>query len=247
MAKPKVLISGASSGIGRKMVELFYSAGFHVLMVARRHELLNEIKALYPETEFLACDLSDPQSFQLIEKTWGSANQGLHTLINNAGGYRPQNINNDEDSAWDYHYQTNLMSAVRLTRIFWPQLTKQKGSIINISSTLALRPIAQTAAYSALKAAMNNWTQSLAIEGAPHGLRANAICPGIVDTPIHSYMNSNRPEDQKIYQAVQSAQPLGRTGRPEDVAQLALYLAQSQAEWITGTVINVDGGILLNS
>ena len=94
---------------------------------------------------------------------------------------------------------------------------------------------------------MSNWTQALALEGAPLGIRANAICPGIIDTPIHSYVDSPKPEDQELYQSMQKAQPLGRTGKVTDIAPMAYQLVSKDSQWITGTLLNIDGGILLNS
>ena len=116
--------------------------------------------------------------------------KNITALINNAGVYKPANFDKDDDSVWEIHFNANLMSAVRLTRFLWPTLKENKAHIVNISSTLAIRPIANTVAYSAIKAAMNNWTLSLAIEGGPFGVTANCICPGLVDTPIHGFHGS---------------------------------------------------------
>lgn len=139
------------------------------------------------------------------------------------------------------------MSAVRLTSALWPQMKESKGSIVNISSTLGIRPIANTAAYSALKAAMNNWTLSLALQGAQDGIKANAICPGIIDTPIHSFHAKETAQQKALFAQAQKAQPLGRTGTPEDIAPMCFQLCQQESSWITGSILNIDGGILLNS
>lgn len=240
----KVLISGASSGIGKTMVQVFSKRGWQVLMLARRQDRLEKISEEIKNTFVLVCDLTDPKAVKNLKDQIPS---DLHALVNNAGVYHPCSPEEDDDKIWDVHYHCNLMGAVRLTRLLWSRLKKTQGSIVNISSTLAIRPIAGTAAYSALKAAMNNWTLSLAIEGAPHGINANAICPGIVDTPIHSYFGDKGPKNMELYKQLQKAQPLGRTGHPEDIAFMTEQLCKNDSQWITGSIINIDGGILLQS
>ncbi len=240
-----VVVTGASSGIGKAISQIFSNNGWSVTLMARNQERLQDLNKELPNSRILVCDLADPQSIAKIQDELST--QTVDALINNAGIFIPQSMDDDSDAVWDQQLETNLLGAIRLTRVCWPQLKKQKGCVLNISSTLGIRPIANTAAYSASKAAMNNWTLSLAIEGAAYGVRANALCPGIVDTPIHSYVGSERPEDKTTYQQVQAAQPLGRTGRPEDIAFTAYQFCQPEAQWMTGAILNIDGGILLNS
>ncbi len=243
----KVIITGASSGIGESMVDYFYSRDWSVVMIARNQERLKKMTDKYPGSKALVCDLSKTEEIENIKKQILDPQNPVQALINNAGVYRPTAMEQDTDDIWDIHYQNNLMSAVRLTRLLWEELKTSNGSIVNISSTLSLRPIVNTAAYSALKSALNNWTLSLALEGAPHKIKANALCPGIIDTPIHGFYGSHKPEDQKLYKVLQKAQPLGRTGKPDDISAMAYQLCQKESEWITGVILNIDGGILLNS
>ncbi len=238
----RVLISGASSGIGKAMVQVFVKKGWQVLMLARRQDRLQKISEKLKGTQVLACDLTNPGAIQNLKSQIPSP---LNALVNNAGIYQPCPLEEDKDEVWDAHYHSNLMGPVRLTRLLWPQLKESRGSIVNISSTLSIKPIPGAASYSALKAAMNNWTLSLALEGASHGINVNAICPGIVDTPIHSYFGDEGPEDQALYRKLQKAQPLGRTGHPEDIAVMTEQLCSDDSQWMTGSIINIDGGILL--
>lgn len=242
-----VIITGASSGIGEQLAREFHNQGWFVHMVARRKDRLDLLQTELKNSKAWPCDLTQVEQISNFRDSMEESCSNLKALVNNAGVFSPQSLDDDEDETWQYHFECNLMSAVRLTRSFWKVLKKNQSAILNISSTLGVRPIANTAAYSALKSAMNNWTQSLALEGAPHGLRANAICPGIIDTPIHSYYQSDRPEDQQTYSAVQKAQPLGRTGRPADIAPMAVELCSQHSSWLTGNIISIDGGILLNS
>ena len=245
--KKTVVVTGASSGIGEEIARTFSQKGWRVLLIARNTKKLEELsQSLENPSRVLSCDLSDTQSIEQIKSEL--LKEDISALINNAGIYRPSSIDEDSDGPWLEQFETNLMSAVRLTRILWAPFKKRgSGSIVNISSTLALRPIPNTASYSASKAAMNNWTQTLAIEGAPHNIRANAICPGIVDTPIHHFHKSTQPEHMEWKETAQSLQPLGRIGQPEDIAPMVYQLCDDSSSWITGTLLNVDGGILLNS
>ena len=239
------VITGASSGIGASLVEKFSRDGWSVTMIARNEEKLKKLESQFHNCKAIVCDLTDTEQVRLACEKINEL--PVHALINNAGIYQPQSIDEDSDQTWEYHLNGNLMSAVRLTRGLWANLKTSGASILNISSTLGIRPIANTSAYSASKAAMNNWTLSLALEGAPLGVRANAICPGIIDTPIHSYFDSAKPEDKQLHAQLQLAQPLGRTGRVDDISGMALNLCSESSQWITGVLLNIDGGILLNS
>lgn len=240
-----IIISGASSGIGAEIARYFAKNKWNLFLIARNEEKLKSLGLDFENITLLPCDLTDKSSIQDLKNQIEGTE--FHALINNAGIYQPTSLDDDNDEVWQNHFESNLMSAVRLTRLVWPSLKKNKGCVLNISSTLAIRPIPNTAAYSALKAAMSNWTLSLALEGAPHGVRANSICPGIIDTPIHSYFESTSNADQELYQMLQKAQPLGRTGKVSDIAPMAYQLCSDDSAWITGTSLNIDGGILLNS
>lgn len=240
----KVVITGASSGIGAVLAETFSANGWQVLMIARNENRLQSLKNNLKNTDYVVCDLSSKT--EIAACTADLLRFGpIDALINNAGIYVPCSVDADQDDVWDQQYTTNLLGPVRLTRIYWEQLKKSKGTILNISSTLAIRPVQNTSAYSALKAALNNWTLGLALEGGPHGINVNCICPGIIDTPIHSYHGRATHQEKEIHKAVQKLQPLGRIGQPQDIAPMALQLCGPGSEWITGSIINIDGGILL--
>ncbi len=240
-----VIISGASSGIGAEIVRYFARNSWNLYIISRNKSKMSLLTNEFPNIKSYVCDLTSQADLETLKLELKDID--VHALINNAGIYQPRSIDDDNDEVWSHHFESNLMSAVRLTRIAWPSLKKNQGAILNISSTLAIRPIANTSAYSALKAAMSNWTLSLAIEGASHGVRANGICPGIIDTPIHSYFDSQLKEDIDLHKNLQAAQPLGRTGKVSDIAPMAYQLCSDESRWITGTLLNIDGGILLNS
>lgn len=241
------IITGASSGIGKSIAKTLSQKGFNLLLVARNEEKLKSLCNELPNSQYFLCDLTDKEQIQSLFKKLEPHIENLTALVNNAGAYKQASMEKDSDSVWEFHIEANLMSAIRLTRLLWPTLKKNKAHIVNISSTLAIRPILNTVAYSAIKAAMNNWTLSLALEGAADGITANCICPGLIDTPIHGFHDSKTPEDMDLKKSLQKIQPLGRIGQPEDIANTVAHLCSDEASWITGTVLNIDGGILLNS
>ena len=218
-------------------------------MLARRTDRLRELGESLPTESFVVeCDLGLSTSIEKASHEVMAWAPTIDGIVNNAGIFLPAPTGEDLDEIWLKQFQVNLMGPVRLVRHFWPQLQKQKqSSILNISSTLGVRPIANTGAYSASKAALNNWTQSIALEGAAHKIRANSICPGLVDTPIHPFYNSDDPQHLEAYKNSQAIQPLERIGQPSDIAPLAYHLISDSSSWTTGAIINVDGGILLNS
>lgn len=198
--------------------------------------------------EFALADLSDAVSSTnaIMElRQWLKA-RGLPLLglVNNAGVFDRVSFVNTPDAVWERQFQANLLSAVRLTRELYPDLKQATPSaVLNISSTLGIKPVADTSAYSAVKAAMVNWTKTLAIEWAAEGIRANCICPGLVDTPIHAFHQTK--EDDKTRLAAHAMQPLGRMGVPADIADAAWFLMSPSSSWTTGTVFSIDGGISL--
>lgn len=242
-----VIITGASSGIGSSIAKVFDESHYKTIILGRDKRRLDVLKSeLKHCVAAVSLDLTLPFESLRVELEKSLKNIKPDILINNAGAYQRKSISEDNDDVWDFHYQTNLMSAVKLTRFFWPLFLKQKkGQIINISSTLSLRPIESTSAYSAIKAAMNNWTQALALEGGPHNIRANSICPGIVDTPIHSFHNKEDSENIKFKNKLKKMQPIEKLAEPIDIAK-AIF-AISQADWITGATIPIDGGLMLTS
>lgn len=239
-----ILVTGAGTGIGRAIAERFLAEGFDVVAIGRRPEPLRELEKKNPaKIRAVPCDISKPDevkklgAFLASDATFGAK---LTVLVNNAGVYERGAFTETNDHDWASTFETNLFGAVRLTREMLPLLVKNRGVVINVSSTLGVKPVSHTSVYSASKAAMINWTQALAIECGAQKVRANCICPGIVDTPIHPF--HAKPEQQK---ALESLQPLGRIGKPEDVAHAVWSLAGPGSEWITGAVLSVDGGISL--
>ena len=241
------VITGASSGIGQATAYKFASCGFDLLLIGRSSEKLkttfNQCQTLNPKIKIQMLSL-DFKKFDAATITQALVNFKSEptVLVNNAGMYSVNTFVNTSD--WHEMFEVNLFSAVKITQTLWPIFEKnEKGSIINISSTLGLNPTSTTSSYSASKAAMINWTISLAQEGGAHNIRANCICPGIVDTPIHPFHTKPNEEKNKITDNLAKLQLLKTIGEPNDIAESIYFLASDLSKWTTGATINVDGGI----
>ena len=242
------LITGAGSGIGLATAELFLKNNWKVIAVGRTLSKLEELSNRFPNSVVVVqCDLSKSADIgNLISKISKLVPQ-IKTLINNAGIWKRMSFLETDDATWREQFETNLLGSVRITRelLKLSVASSTPLSVVNISSTLGVRPIAETAAYSAAKAAMVSWTKTLALEVAKYKIRVNCICPGIIDTPIHEFHGDTSPASNAIRASLQNAQPIGRLGKPEDVAAGVYYFSSSEAEWITGSVLQIDGGISL--
>lgn len=243
-----VLITGAGSGIGQGIAREFSKNGYRVFLVGRTENKLEETaKNLCGPCVCVPGDISLPESIRKIENALLQNKANISVLVNNAGVYKMADFNHEDLQHWLWHFNTNLFGAVQITHLAWADLKKNKGCVVNVSSTLGLRPIENTGAYSASKAAMNNWTQTLALEGARVGVRVNAICPGLVDTPIHSYHKSQDPQMVALRERLNHLQPLGRVGSPEEIATAVYFAASDESKWMTGALIPVDGGVVLTT
>lgn len=242
------LITGAGRGIGAAVAEALHHRGTFVYLLGRNEKNLREIAQKLPSSQVLLCNLDHPAEIQeTVTSLLASNNPPLEILVNNAGIFRRHSTLEGSDEIWNSMFQTNLLGPVRLTRALLPHFQKQRrGSIVNISSTLGLRPTADTSAYSALKAALINWTQALAQENGPHGLRVNCVCPGIVDTPIHDFHGLDPQRKSQVLEQLGPLQPLGRVGSPEEIAKAVVFLASDDSAWTTGATLSVDGGIALS-
>jgi NAD(P)-dependent dehydrogenase (short-subunit alcohol dehydrogenase family) len=243
-----IVVTGSGSGIGQALALRLGGAGHGIIGMGRNLEKLQATAKQLPAGRMtcLAADLSSASAATKAAvqvRTWlGDFGRPLLALVNNAGVFDRLAFDSTDESIWERHFQNNLMSAIRLTKELHSQLKLGRpASVLNISSTLGLRPIANTSAYSAMKAAMINWTKTLALEWAGDGIRVNCLCPGLVDTPIHAFHGES--DESATRRQGHAAQPLGRMGTAGDIAAAAEFLLSS--EWTTGTVLTVDGGISL--
>lgn len=247
LAERRVLITGGGTGIGSGIAECFLQEGAKVVICGRRHgplvktvERLSEISdAIYP----LECDISDPADVDAMFKKVKELIGGLDILVNNAAIYEDGNLETTELKVWDRIQSVNLRGAMLVTRAAMPML-KDSGAganVVNISSTMAQVAEQDNLAYSVSKAGLDMFTRCCAIDYAEDGIRFNAVAPAIIDTPMQDRSKADLGYHEWRAQ-MSFHHPLGGVGLPRDVAAAALFLASSEAGWVTGVILPVDGG-----
>lgn len=242
------LVSGAGSGIGRAVSRRFCAEGGHVALFGRTASKLESVAAeLAPEQSLVIEGRHERhddvvRALKAVEERWGR----LDVLVNNAGTYTPGAVAEIDDDAWNDALATNLTGPFLMTREALPYLRAARGVIVNNASTLGIKPVPAAAAYAVAKAGLVMLTRATALEEAANGVRALVVCPGVVDTPIHSQRVGADPASTRDFlDQAGSFHPMGRVGTPEEVAELILFLASDASAWTTGSVITVDGGISL--
>ena len=240
----KVLVTGGSRGIGRAICLAFAREGADVATVARTKEALGDVTRLVEETgrRCISFPVDVTQSAAVndavgqVMKEFG----GLHVLVNNAGITRDGPLLRMSDEAWDQVMDTNMKGTFHFTRaVARPMLKAREGSIVNVTSVIGIMGNPGQANYAASKAAIIGFTKSCAKEFSGRGVRVNAVAPGMVDTAMTRAMGEEATE------AILSRIPLGRVGTPEEVAESVLYLAGDEAAYMTGAVLQVNGGLLM--
>jgi len=243
------LITGAGSGIGRAVALLFAQEGASVALVGRTLSKLEQTAAAIGADSArvfcLAADLSRRAEARRAVEAAAEHFGGLDIVINNAGISRQRPLLEVDESLMDEMLDHNVKNPYWVVQAAMPWLLKrQRGCIVNISSSLAIKPSLGFGVYSMTKAAIQSLTLSLAQEFSPQGIRVNTIAPAVVDTPIHeTYLSPEDAQNRKAEMA--RFYPLGRVGAPEEIAQAALYLCSDEASWITGSTLLMDGGRLV--
>lgn len=229
------VVTGASSGIGRAISEMFLANGARVIGVQRRADERDN-----PNYRYLQADLSDISSIDTVASEI-LENETVDILVNNAGiniRYPFEDFPLDE---WDRVVDINLRSLVRLTQALGrPMVARGEGAIINIASMLSFFGGFTASAYAASKGAVGQFTKSLANEWAGKGVRVNALAPGFIATEMNTALIADETRDRQIRERI----PAGDWGRAEDLAGAALFLASDAAQYVHGAVIPVDGGYL---
>jgi NAD(P)-dependent dehydrogenase (short-subunit alcohol dehydrogenase family) len=239
------IITGGNAGIGESIARLFASEGSAVVITGRRKEelerVLREIAVSHDRVLAISGSVVDEVHVrQVLERTIGTFGK-VDILVNNAGvGSFGKRIHELDAKEWHDVFEVNVTGVFRMTKAVIPHMLKQGGgSIINISSIASLVGIPMLPAYAASKGAIDAMTRALAIDYAKDGIRCNVVNPGLIDTPMAAPLLTN-PEQ---LDTILSHYPLRRPGKPEEVAEMVLYLASDRAAWVTGGTFRIDGGM----
>jgi NAD(P)-dependent dehydrogenase (short-subunit alcohol dehydrogenase family) len=240
----RALVTGGGTGIGLGIAEAFAASGARVALAGRRGDVVRHAaESIGAAAHAVTADVTSPADRERLLAETLARLGGLDILVNCAGAALSRPLAELDEAAWRRILDVNLVAPAELSRAALPALRERRGSILNVSTGAALHPVPGYAAYGSSKAALNYVSQVLAMEAAPE-VRVNVICPGGVDTPIFATF---LPEERipAVLERFRERTPLGRVGRPADVAGAAVYLSSDAAEWVTGAVLTVDGGMNL--
>ncbi|MGA9773018.1 MAG: SDR family oxidoreductase [Blastocatellia bacterium] len=244
--RKKVIVTGASSGIGRATAKLFLNAGATVTLVSRSESALervvDEAAADKGEAFIIAADLSDERQSQSCVTRGAEMMDGLDVLINAAGILKSGRIEETSLELWDEMMNINLRSVFHLMQMAVPHLERSRGNIVNVSSVTGPRSFPGVLAYCVSKAGLDQLTRCAALELAAKGVRVNAVNPGVVVTSLHRSGGMNADAYRAFLEHSKTTHPLGRVGEAGEVAELICFLASDRASWITGATIGIDGG-----
>jgi 3-oxoacyl-[acyl-carrier protein] reductase len=245
LAGKRAIVAGGSRGIGRAIALALAGAGAGVSICARGAERLaatrEEIARHGGTAHSAVCDLADEAAVPRYIEEAAAALGGIEILVNNASGFGAS----DDEKGWAVSVSVDLMATVRATRAALPFLEKSgSGVILNISSISGLRATPRTPPYAAVKAAVLNYTLTEAAALARKGIRVNCVAPGSIEFPGGTWERA-RLNNPDLYGRILRSIPFGRLGKPEEIAQVALFLCSPLAGWVTGQNIAVDGGQML--
>jgi len=232
--------------MGRATALLFAREGARVAVVGRRPGPLEETVRMILEAGGSAlaipADLAEPTGAEKAVRRAEEELGELRVLFNNHGTFEPGSVLGTTPESWDRVLSNNLKAVYLTCRAAVPGMRREGGSIINTASTLGIVAMRNAVAYCAAKGGLVQLTRAMALDHARDRIRVNAICPGVVDTPMWQARRDRegRPLDRKKFEDLH---PLRRLGSPEDVAALALYLASDESAWMTGSILTLDGGL----
>ncbi|NJN56201.1 MAG: SDR family oxidoreductase [Leptolyngbyaceae cyanobacterium SL_5_9] len=245
----QALIMGGSSGIGQTVAEILLNYGTSVTVVARNPDklqtALSHLKQ-FGEVQGWQTDVSDRQETSRLVERIANELPSIHYLVNSAGVFLPKTFLDHSEADYDRYLDINHGTFFATQQVVRNMVQRQQGGVIvNIGSMWAHQAVLATpsSAYSMAKAGLHSLTQHLAMELAQHQIRVNAVAPAVVETPIYGAFI--KPEEiHTTLQSFNSFHPIGRVGKPIDVAGAVIFLLSDQASWVTGATWNVDGGVM---
>jgi NAD(P)-dependent dehydrogenase (short-subunit alcohol dehydrogenase family) len=243
------VITGAGSGIGRASALLFAREAGRVVVAdvdrAGADETVKEIREGGGSASVVIADVADPASAQRLVDETVKAEGRIDVLFNNAGISGVGTAHETSVELWDKVMAVNVRGVFLVSKFAVPyMMAKRRGSIINMSSTIAEIGLAQRASYAASKGAILALTRAMQVDYAPFGIRVNALLPGTIHTPfVEKYLRESYPNREDGLNAIRKRQLTAELGKPEDVASAALFLASDESSFVMGSGLFVDGGV----
>ncbi len=245
LAECVAIVTGAASGIGAAIAARYVAEGARVLVVDINEARGREVAEKLEGAEFMRADVSSAEETRAMVEAARTRFGGLDVLVNNAFATSPGRVEDLSDEAWRHTQRVSLDGVFYGMRAALPLLVARGGgAIVNIASISGLGGDEGLGAYNAAKGGVINLTRTVALEVADRGVRVNAICPGLIDTPALQGVWAQFPQRRE---PTERSIPLGRFGTPQEVASLALFLASDDAAYVTGAAIVVDGGVTARS
>jgi len=241
------VVTGAGSGIGAAITRVLAAQGAHVAAVDRDEDMARHVaRDIGAAASPYRCDVSHAGDVDALFHALAAAHPRIDILVNNAGIAHVGTAESTTPDDMERLFRVNVLGVYLCARAALPLMLKEGGGVIlNMCSVAALVGITDRFAYSMTKGAVLTMTRSIAADYVKRGIRCNCICPGRVHTPfVDGYLAKNYPgREQEMMKVLSEYQPIGRMGRPEEIAQLALYLCSDEASFITGAAYPIDGGV----
>ncbi|MEE9251731.1 MAG: SDR family oxidoreductase [Thermodesulfobacteriota bacterium] len=247
LADKVALITGGSKGLGKATAILFAQEGAKVVITGRTEKTLQEAtedaKAQGAEIEYLVSDVSKEEDCKSAVEYVVNKHGRIDILFNNAGVLYLGNTHETPTDIWDETFAINAKGTYMMSKYTVPHMLEQgSGTIVNNSSVLGLKAVPGVAAYNATKGAVTQLTRSMAVEYADKGIRVNAICPGTILTPMVEDLFEKLGDKKAAEEMFTSFHPIGRLGKPEEIAHAVLFLCDENVAFMNGTMLSVDGG-----
>ena len=251
LADKLAVVTGAGGGIGAAICERLAEEGCHIALFDRDADALRaageKVQALGRRISHHVVDISDYDGVRDAVASIESSQGGIDVLINNAGFDRFANFLDTTPGQWESIIAVNLRGTLNMHHLVVPGMRDRgRGRVVNIASDAGRVGASMEAVYSACKGGIIAFTKSVARELARTGVRLNVVCPGPTDTPLLAQFLAGAGDGAKVLQALERAVPMKRIGRPDDVPGIVAFLASDDAEYITGQVISVSGGLTMH-
>ena len=244
-----VIVTGGGSGIGRACCRLFAERGAQVAVVdlneKRATETADQITRQGGKARSFPADVTSAQEAEKVVRDVVAAFGGLHALVNNAGILRYGTVVTTSEETWDEVLRVNLTGAFLMSKYALPELVLQGGgAIVNVGSVQSCGAVANSVAYVTSKHGVLGLTRALAVDHGDENIRVNCVCPGAIDTPMFRWGVSQSARPEETLATDRQMHALNRLGKPEEVAQVIVFLASEEASFVSGAAYYVEGGLM---